>query len=79
VLALVPIDPGELVEVADLAGYLHGQRAGVEARNPFDSTLTRENCAAECVPANSVRTNDTHSRDYDPLQHLFSDSLDSIE
>ena len=54
-LALDGINPSEFVKVGHVAGNLHPQVAGIEARDAADSADPCENCAAKCsaLPAHS--------------------------
>ena len=65
VLALARIDPGELVEFRNFSGNVHGQAAGIEARNAFDARSAFKHGARERILADAVRADHAHSGDDD--------------
>src|SRR5215470_16940425 len=71
-LAFAGIDPGEFVEVGDLAGDLYWKIADIKPRDPFHAALPRQDRPAELLFANSVRTHNPNSGDHRPLhQHVW--------
>src|SRR6185437_1093342 len=71
VLALVWLNPGQFVEIADFARDLHRLLAGIEAADAGYAALARQHCPAEGFPANPVRTDHTHSSDDDSFHDLL--------
>jgi hypothetical protein len=68
-LALVRVNPCQLVKAGDLTGDLHRKLAGIEARNASHAAATGQHSAAKHVIADAVRTDYTHAGDDDSSFH----------
>jgi hypothetical protein len=69
VLAFARIDPGEFLEIANLARDFHRQAAGVEATDPLDARFSCENRLGKGRVANAIGANDAHAGDDDAWKH----------
>ena len=76
-LALVRVHPGQLVEVLNFAGNLHGQLAGIEAADALHAADAVKHGAAERLVANTVGADRAHSRDDDAFFHRLAVSIAS--
>ncbi len=69
VLALPGIDPGEFVEIRDLAGNLDRQTAGIKPRNALHAGLAGKDCPGKGRLANAIGADDAESGDDDAGKH----------
>src|SRR5580658_3937742 len=79
-LALAGIDPGEFVELGNLARDVYRKVGRIKARNAFDAGFSRENGTAKGLLADAVGADHAHSSDnHARKRHQFRTPTHSIE
>ena len=76
VLAFARIDPGQFVELGNLACNMHGQAGGIEAGDALDPGFTSQHGMGEGIVADAIRADHAHPGDDDARKHAGANQME---